>query len=39
MSQVEAWWDLADLILSSERDTQYTGPGHGLDAHVADRAR
>ena len=25
-----------DLI---ERETQYTGPGHGTDAHVADRAR
>ena len=22
-----------------ERETQYTGPGHGIDAHVADRAR
>ena len=21
------------------RETQYTGPGHGIDAHVADRAR
>ena len=23
----------------SVRETQYTGPGHGIDAHVADRAR
>ena len=27
---------LIDLI---EREIQYTGPGHGTDAHVADRAR
>ena len=24
---------------SRKRETQYTGPGHGIDAHVADRAR
>ena len=30
---------LAKCSSSSSRETQYTGPGHGIDAHVADRAR
>ena len=27
------------IKLLFSRETQYTGPGHGIDAHVADRAR
>ena len=27
------------VVVEKEKETQYTGPGHGIDAHVADRAR
>ena len=27
------------VVVVEKRETQYTGPGHGIDAHVADRAR
>ena len=27
------------VVVERKRETQYTGPGHGIDAHVADRAR
>ena len=28
-----------EVSLTMKRESQYTGPGHGDDAHVADRAR
>ena len=30
---------ICTMTKEEKRKTQYTGPGHGIDAHVADRAR